>query len=252
MRFELTKEYLEKIEVAIERQDNEWLINTLKELHDADIASIIDELEFEDGAYLFELLDDETQGDVLVEIDDDVRDHIISTYSSKEIAEQIENLDSDDAADIIADLPKNQIAEVISHIQDNEAAEDIVDLLNYAEDSAGGLMQKEFIRAKLDWPVNRCIIELRRQAEDVEKVYTIYVVDDEDRLVGLLSLKSLLFASQKTKISDLYVNKNMKILDELYGDRDDFGIASFTIEALFSANSKRISEICSDKLFNSD
>lgn len=209
MRFELTKEYLEKIEVAIERQDNEWLINTLKELHDADIASIIDELEFEDGAYLFELLDDETQGDVLVEIDDDVRDHIISTYSSKEIAEQIENLDSDDAADIIADLPKNQIAEVISHIQDNEAAEDIVDLLNYAEDSAGGLMQKEFIRAKLDWPVNRCIIELRRQAEDVEKVYTIYVVDDEDRLVGLLSLKSLLFASQKTKISDLYVNKNM-------------------------------------------
>ena len=94
-------------------------------------------------------------------------------------------------------------------MEDDEAAEDIVDLLNYDEDTAGGLMQKEFIQAKLDWPVNRCLVELRRQAEDVEKVYTIYVVDDFNKLVGVLSLKRLLFASPKTKIIDLYQGKNI-------------------------------------------
>jgi magnesium transporter len=94
-------------------------------------------------------------------------------------------------------------------MEDDEAAEDIVDLLNYDEDTAGGLMQKEFIQARLDWPVNRCLVELRRQAEDVEKVYTIYVVDDLNKLVGVLSLKKLLFASPKTKIIDLYHDKNI-------------------------------------------
>ena len=94
-------------------------------------------------------------------------------------------------------------------MEDNEAAEDIVDLLNYSEDTAGGLMQKEFIQARIDWPVDRCLVELRRQAENVEKVYTVYVVDVQNKLVGVLSLKSLLFAKPKTKISELYRSKNV-------------------------------------------
>lgn len=209
MGFELTKEYLEEVRVAIEQQDLSWLKEHVYHLHDVDIAAVIDELQIEEAVYLFEHVDDEIRGDVLVELDDDIRDHIIRKFSSKEIAEQIENMDSDDAADIISELPQKQIEEVISHISDHEAADDIVDLLNYDEDSAGGLMQKEFIKARLDWPVNRCIVELRRQAEDVDKVFTIYVVDNDDRLVGFLSLKRLLFASPQTKIRDLYQDKNV-------------------------------------------
>lgn len=209
MGFELTKDYLEQVEIAVESQNLGWFKENLFDLHDADIAAIIDELDDRDALYVYGILDEEVQGDVLIELDEDTREALISSYTSKEIAEQIENLDSDDAVDVISDLSQKQIEEVISHISDTETAEEIVDLLNYPDDTAGGLMQKEFIKAKLDWPVNRCVIELRRQAEDVEKVFTIYVVDDEDKLVGFLSLKRLLFASPTTKIGDLYQNKNM-------------------------------------------
>jgi len=209
MRFELTKEFLEELAQSILRKDITWIKTNIFDLHDADIADIIDELEEDQVEYLYRLLDPETQGEVLIEIEDDARDRLLKTFSSKEIAAQIESLDSDDAVDVIAELPKDQVEEVISHIKDNEAADDIVDLLNYDEDSAGGLMQKELIKAQLDWPVNRCIVELRKQAEDVERVFTIYVVDSDDKLVGFLSLKRLLFASPNTQIKDLYQHKNV-------------------------------------------
>ena len=220
MGFELTKEYLDEVFDAIDRKDIVWFEQHLFDLHDADIADLIDELDEQQAAYIYALLDDEQQADVLTELDEDTRENLISNFSSKEIAEQVENLDSDDAADIIGELPQKQIEEVIAHISDDLAAEEIVDLLNYDEDTAGGLMQKEFIQAKLDWPVNRCIVELRRQAEEVEKVYTIYVIDDMNKLVGFLSLKRLLFASPTTKISDLYQDKN--IISVKTSDDDEF------------------------------
>lgn len=209
MRFELTKEYLELVKQAVHTKDVEWIRAHVFELHDADIAAVIDELDNNTSVYIYDLLDDDRQGDVLIELDEETRDHLMNLYSSKEIAEQIENMDSDDAADLVAELTTKQQEEVISHMSDNDAANEIVDLLNYKEDTAGGLMQKEFIKAKLEWPVNRCIVELRRQAEEVEKVFTIYVVDDEDKLVGFLSLKRLLFASPTTTIKDLYQSKNL-------------------------------------------
>ena len=209
MRFELTRDFLSELEEAIVKNDIKWIEESIFNLHVADIASVIDELDNQSANFIYKLLDEERQADVLIELDEDIREDLLKTFSTKEIARQLENLDSDDAADVIAELPKDKVEEVISHITDDEAAEDIVDLLNYDEDSAGGLMQKEFIKAKLDWPVNRCVVELRRQAENVEKVFTIYVVDNDDRLVGFLSLKSLLFASPNTKISDLFQDRNM-------------------------------------------
>lgn len=209
MSFILTKDFLESVNDAVEQRNLAWFEQNVFDLHDADVAAIIDELDEEEAAYLYSTLSEDTQADVLIELDEDTRDTILSAFTSKELAEQLENLDSDDAADIISELPKEQIEEIISHIQDDEVAEDIVDLLNYDEDTAGGLMQKEFIQAKIDWPVNRCVIELRRQAEEVEKVYTIYVVDDANKLVGFLSLKRLLFASPQTKIRDLFQDKNV-------------------------------------------
>lgn len=209
MRFELTKEFLELLREKIAEQDLHWINDQVISLHYADIAEILDKLSMEEAKYVYFLLEEELQADVLMELEEDVRDRFLASLSTKEIADQLENLDSDDAADILGELSDEQIQEVISQMEDDEAAEDIVDLLNYDEDSAGGLMQKEFIQARLDWPVNRCLVELRRQAEDVEKVYTIYVVDDLNKLVGVLSLKRLLFASPKTKIIDLYHDKNI-------------------------------------------
>ena len=209
MGFNLTKEYLEEVSKAVISIDIQWLETNVFELHNADIAAIIEELEQKESEALYDLLSEEQQADVLAELDDEAQEELIRTFSSQEIASQLENMDSDDAADLIAELPKEQIEEVIAHIKDDEAADDIVDLLNYEEDTAGGLMQKEFIKAKIDWPVNRCVVELRRQVEEVEKVFTIYVVDDDERLVGFLSLKRLLFASPKTLIQDLFQDKNM-------------------------------------------
>ena len=209
MRFELTKEFLEQLRDKIAGQDGIWIREHILELHYADIAEILDLLSNEEAKYIYFMLEEDVQADVLMELEEEVRDRFLASLSAKEIADQLENLDSDDAADILGEFSEEQIQEVISQMEDDEAAEDIVDLLNYDEDTAGGLMQKEFIQARLDWPVNRCLVELRRQAEDVEKVYTIYVVDDLNKLVGLLSLKRLLFASPKTKIIDLYNGKNI-------------------------------------------
>jgi magnesium transporter len=209
MRFELTKDFLDQLREKIAEQDVHWIREHILELHYADIAEILDMLSNEEGKYIYFQLEEDVQADVLMEIEEDVRDRFLASLSTKEIADQLENLDSDDAADILGELSDEQIQEVISQMEDDEAAEDIVDLLNYDEDTAGGLMQKEFIQAKLDWPVDRCLVELRRQAEDVEKVYTIYVVDDLNKLVGVLSLKRLLFANPKTKIIDLYQGKNI-------------------------------------------
>ncbi|NBR13406.1 MAG: magnesium transporter [Flavobacteriales bacterium] len=209
MRFELTKEFLEVLRQKIASEDIPWIRENVLELHYADVAEIIDKLNNDEAKLVYFLVDEDTQADILMELEEEVRDRFLASLSTKEFADQLENLDSDDAADILGDLPNEKIQEVISHMEDDEAAEDIVDLLNYDEDTAGGLMQKEFFQAHLDWPVNRALIELRKQAEDVEKVYNIFVVDEDTRLVGVLSLKRLLFANTSTKVADLFQSKNI-------------------------------------------
>jgi len=142
-------------------------------------------------------------------LEDEVREKLLKIMSSKEIAEQLEQIDSDDAADILGELSEDLQQQVLSHIEDDDIASEVVDLLNYDEDTAGGLMQKEFIRARVNWSVLRCVAELRRQAENVEKVYTIYVVDEKERLLGFLSLKKLLFADSKALVGDLFNSKKI-------------------------------------------
>jgi magnesium transporter len=200
---------MELVRQKIVEQDSLWVKDNVLELHYADVAEILDALSNEEAKYIYFLVDEDTQADILMELDEDVRDRFLASLTTKEIADQLENLDSDDAADILGELSDEQIHEVISQMEDDEAAEDIVDLLNYDENTAGGLMQKEFIQANVNWTVDRAIVELRRQAEDVEKVYNIYVVDDLNKLVGLLSLKRVLFANPKTIISEIYQSKNV-------------------------------------------
>ena len=208
MKFELTKEFLQEIIDKIDRQEFELIKTELSELHNVDIAELIEELDEEYGKILFELFEDETSAEILVELDEENREAVLEDLSSQEIAEDlIENLDSDDAADIIADLPSEKKVEVLSHIEDIEHASDIVDLLSYPENTAGGLMAKELIKVNEKWAVLRCVREMRKQAEEVDKVYTIYVVDDDDVLLGTLSLKKLLLSTEKTFIKNIYNEK---------------------------------------------
>ena len=208
MKFELTKEFLQEIIDKIDRQEFESIKTELSELHNVDIAELIEELDEEYGKILFELFEDETSAEILVELDEENREAVLEDLSSQEIAEDlIENLDSDDAADIIADLPSEKKVEVLSHIEDIEHASDIVDLLSYPENTAGGLMAKELIKVNEKWAVLRCVREMRKQAEEVDKVYTIYVVDDDDVLLGTLSLKKLLLSTEKTFIKNIYNEK---------------------------------------------
>ena len=208
MKFELTKEFLQEIIDKIDRQEFELVKTELSELHNVDIAELIEELDDKYGKILFELFEDETSAEILVELDEESREAVLEDLSSQEIAEDlIENLDSDDAADIIADLPSEKKVEVLSHIEDIEHASDIVDLLSYPENTAGGLMAKELIKVNEKWAVLRCVREMRKQAEEVDKVYTIYVVDDDDVLLGTLSLKKLLLSPEKTFIKNIYNEK---------------------------------------------
>ena len=208
MKFELTKEFLQEIIDKIDRQEFELLKTELSELHNVDIAELIEELDEEYGKILFELFEDETSAEILVELDEENRESVLEDLSSREIAEElIENLDSDDAADIIADFPSEKKVEVLSHIEDIEHASDIVDLLSYPENTAGGLMAKELIKVNEKWAMLRCVREMRKQAEEVDKVYTIYVVDDDDVLLGTLSLKKLLLTPEKTFITNIYNEK---------------------------------------------
>ena len=207
MQFKISKELLEQIEQLIHNNSDQELIALLNDMHHADIAEIFDELDIEEATYIFKILDSEITAEILPELEDDVREKILQGLSAKEIAEEIDELDTDDAADIIAELSQSKKEEVISELEDVEHAKDIVDLLRYDDDTAGGLMGKELVKVNENWNVLTCVKEMRSQAEHVTRVHSIYVVDDEGRLKGRLSLKDLLTTSTKTPISDVYIKK---------------------------------------------
>ena len=189
MQFKISKELLAQIEQLIHAKNDSALEALLNDLHHADIAEIFEELEIAEATYIFKILDSEITAEILPELEDDLREKILQGLSAKEIAEELDELDTDDAADIIAELSQSKKEEVISELEDVEHAKDIVDLLRYDEDTAGGLMGKELVKVNENWNVLTCVKEMRIQAENVTRVHSIYVLDDENRLKGRLSLK---------------------------------------------------------------
>lgn len=205
MSTELTREYINELRNIIEVRDDSAALEKLESLHPADIAEIYENLSLEEAKYLYLLLDPEKASDVLVELEEDDRERFLEALPSDVIASQfIDHMESDDAADVIADLDEDKKQEVLLHIDDVEQAGDIVDLLSYDENTAGGLMAKELIRVNENWGVTTCIREMRKQAKDLEEIYYIYVVSDENILLGILSLKALLLATASTQIKDIY------------------------------------------------
>lgn len=207
MQFQLTDEFIQQVEQLIARNDGDGLKTLLQDLHFADVAEILHELDTDEATYIVKLLDSEITSEILIELDDDFRERILDNLTPSEIADELDEMDTDDAADIIAELDHDIQQEVIGHIEDEDHAADIVDLLRYDEDTAGGLMAKELVRVKETWTVAGCVREMRRQAENVTRVHSIYVTDKEGRLKGRLSLKDLLTAPGGAHISDIYIPK---------------------------------------------
>ena len=207
MQFQLTTDYLEKVVQLIANNDRIALRQLLKDLHFADVAELLEELNSKQATFLIKSLESEITSEALMELDEDDREKILNRLSPIEIAKEIEEMDTDDAADVVAELDDHIQKKVIEKIEDEEHASDIVELLNYEEDTAGALMAKELVKVKETWTVASCVREMRRQAENVTRVHSIYVTDKDDKLKGRLSLKDLLTASTKTHISDVYISK---------------------------------------------
>ncbi len=207
MQFQLSDELIQKLEVLIQQQNDKELNLTLEDVHPADIAEIISELDLDEATYIIKLLDSVKTAEALMELEEGVRERILENLSAKEIAEELEEMDTDDAADIISELSEERQQKVIAQIIDEEHADNIVELLRYDEDSAGGLMAKELVKVNENWSVTGCMAEMRAQAENVTRVHSIYVVDGKNKLKGRLSLKDLITAASDAHIQDIYIPK---------------------------------------------
>jgi magnesium transporter len=233
--FKLTREFVDSVKEKIELKDEARIIQLIQELHPADIAELYRELELEEAKLLYLLADDETAADVLTELEEDERKRFLNALPSEVIAKRyIDKMDSDDAADVLGEMEIERQQEVLSHMEDLKSAGDIADLLNYDEDTAGGLMGKEFIKVKENWTLPTCLRSLRRQGEEVDEIYYVYVVDNDEVLKGTLSLKRLLLSNEKQTVKDIYndtlisVNANAPA-EEVSTIMDKYGLVALPV-----------------------
>ncbi|KRP30424.1 MAG: magnesium transporter [Cryomorphaceae bacterium BACL22 MAG-120619-bin32] len=221
MIFEITSEFLENLSKLIEIKKDSAIKKLFEEVHYADIAEVLDEVNFEEAIYIIKLLDSEKTSEILTELDEDTRTRILENLSAKEIAEEISEMDTDDAADIIAELSEERQKNVINALEDIEHAADIKELLSYKDNTAGALMAKELVKVYETWTVAGCLRRIRGQAKEVSRVHSIYVVDKKERLVGRLSLKDLIVAKNDQKIADIYISA----VDAVNVNEDDEEVA---------------------------
>ena len=207
IKFELTDLLINQVIDLVDNNQDTLLQVKLNELHHADIAEILEELNVDQSTYIIKLLESDKTSEILMELDEDFREQILNNLSPNEIAKEIEELDTDDATDIISELSVEKQKKVISKIIDAEHKADIKELLKYDEDSAGGLMAKELVKVNENWTVTKCVKEMRIQAAEVTRVHSIYVVNDKDKLIGRLSLKDLLVANPRSSIKSVYIPK---------------------------------------------
>lgn len=200
--------FLLELKKDISAANNTIVKEKLEKLYPADIAEIFVVLSLEEQSFLIDVLDNEISAEVLAELEEDDRKEILKLFSAKEIAEEvIKEVESDDAADIIGELSREKKIEVISELEDKKQAKDIIDLLRYDKETAGGIMTKEFVVVPHDLTIGKCVGEMREQAQNMEKVSSVFVVNSEQELIGTLSLKRLLTASNQSKIANIYSKK---------------------------------------------
>ncbi|MDB9929800.1 magnesium transporter [Cyclobacteriaceae bacterium] len=204
MEFEFSKEFLERFKLALNDRDDVYIQDSLAGVRSVDICEILTEIAIEESKYVFDMLSSDIAADVLVELEEDFRVDFMEYFSISELAHFIEILDSDDGADLLNEMSSQRREEILGQIKNEEKAGHLLDLIRYDEDVAGGLMAKELVKARENWTVKRCIEEIKIQAENVEKIYSVYVVDQQDRLKGRVSLKRILLADDDKKVAEIF------------------------------------------------
>ncbi len=234
--FELTRQFVEELQELIVKKDEAGIKAILNDLHPADIAELYVELDMDQAHYLYFIMEDDVAADVITELEEDDRRRFLNSLPSEVIAKRfIDNMDSDDAADIISEFDDERQREVLSHIEDVETAGDIVDLLHYDENTAGGLMAKELIKVKDTWGIPTCLRSMRRQAEYVDEVYYVYVVDQGNVLKGTLSLKRMLLnSSSESLVKDIYNDDVISVnvdtsSEEVSNIMDKYGLVALPV-----------------------
>ena len=199
---EIDQDFLNDIRDLVDSKAEFILKNIIRDLHPADIAEILDHLDEEERNYVFQILDTEMASDVILELDDASREDILENLDETQISEMIDEMPSDDAANIVQELDTETAQKVLDQVED-EISEDVRELLQYDPDSAGGIMQLEYIYVYDTETVAEAIEEVREHSQKVEKIYDIYVINIQDVLMGVLSAESLLVEPPSRLVSDI-------------------------------------------------
>jgi len=202
VEFELTKEFIERFQQALDERDDQFIKRTLGEVKAADITALLYEFNSEESKYVMDLLPIEVQAEIISDLDPETRKRFLKIYPPSEIINFLNQLASDDTADILNELPIKEREEVLSGLEATLKTQ-VTELLRYEENVAGGLMAKELIKARYFWTVVECIDEIRKQAENVNKFYAVYVVDERDKLLGRVALQDLIVKDAKTIVGDI-------------------------------------------------
>lgn len=202
VEFELTKEFRDRFQLALDEKDESFIRKILEDVKPADIAALLYEFNSEESKYVMDHLSIETQAEIISDLDPDTRKRFLKVYPSGEIINFLNQLASDDTADILNELPIKEREVVLSGLEP-ELKIQVTELLRYEENVAGGLMAKELIKARYYWTVVECIDWIRKQAENVNKFYAVYVVDEQDKLMGRVALQDLIVSDAKTIVADI-------------------------------------------------
>ena len=238
-QFKINDELISKIKKLIEDNNRDKLLSSLADIHYADLAEIFELLGTTEVIFLVKIFDKQKIADALAEIDEDLREIILEKLSAKEIAEKIVELDTDDATDVISELTEERQERVFSQIKDAELTDDIKELLKYDEDTAGGLMAKELVSVNENLSISKCLDEIRRQAKNVTRVHSIYVVDSKNRLKGRLSLKDVVTAKSRSKVRDIYIPNVDYVTVDQEGEDVAKIMSKYDLEAIPVTNKRK-------------
>ena len=218
MKFSLTNEFRERLRLEILQKNVEFIKNVFKDISYVDITELLYEFDSKESKYVLDNINLEISAQIISELDQDTRENFLKVYSNQEIASYLEFIDSDDGADILSELIERDRIDVISNISNKQKSKDLKDLLKYDEDVAGGLMAKELVKCNINWKISQCINLIKKQAEKVSMIYSVYVTDDKGKLLGKVSLKDIILAKDNSQIKDVYddyiISVNVKMNQE--------------------------------------
>ncbi len=198
------KQLLLEIKPILTSFDVELLKSLLLQYRPEDIADIFWDIELDEAKFIINHVEKQKAVEIIRSLDEELQERFFKGYTAQEIAQDVLGfLDSDDAVDILSILPTQKAEEVLSYIEDQDYANSLAAMLHYDDDIAGGLMAKELVQVKYNWTVSQCIEEIRKQAEEVDSVHAVYVVDDRSILKGVVSLKDIVLSKPHISVIEI-------------------------------------------------